>query len=152
MQQLNLPSFDAKLRKEEGKIRIFDLIRKRFVVCTPEEWVRQHLIHYFIEVLGYPRALFKVESGLKGAALQQRTDIVVCDRTGAPWLLVECKAPEIIPGEAVFHQALVYNSRLGAPFVGVSNGLTHYCMRKRDGEDVSAQTKFLDGFPAYPVT
>lgn len=146
MQQLNLPSFEAKLRKEEGKIRIFDIVRRKFVACTPEEWVRQHLVNYLISVLCYPRSLFRVESGLKGRNIRQRTDILVCDRNGLPWLLVECKAPEVIPDDSAFHQAMVYNRRIGAPYVAVSNGLVHYCFRPAEGN-----TEFLSGFPAFPI-
>src|SRR5690606_41190461 len=93
MLKLNLPSFDYNLLKEEGKIWILDGIRKKYIVLTPEEWVRQHFIHYLINEKKYPRSLMRIEGGLRYNALQKRSDIVVYDVKGLPWLVVECKAP-----------------------------------------------------------
>ena len=94
MHQLNLPSFDYKLKKADGKVWIFDVIRKKYIVLTPEEWVRQHFIHYLLHELKYPRSLVKIEGGLSYNTLSKRSDIVVFDRDGRPWMLVECKSPE----------------------------------------------------------
>lgn len=145
MQTLNLPAFEAKLRQEQGKIRIFDAVRKKYVVCTPEEWVRQHVVHYLLNQKAYPRSLFRIESGLTGSVRMQRTDLVVFDRDAKPWLLVECKAPVERMTEDVFRQALVYNRILAAPFVAVTNGLEHYCFQPDD----AGQPRFLAGFPDF---
>ena len=95
MIKLNLPDFDYKLKKAEGKVWIFDVIRKKYLVLTPEEWVRQHVVHFLITHKKYPKALIKLEGGLNYNQLQKRSDIVVFDREGKPWMIMECKAPAI---------------------------------------------------------
>lgn len=127
MYKLNLPVFDFKLKKAEGKVWIFDGIRKKFIVLTPEEWVRQHFIHYLISEKKYPRSLIRVEGGLVYNALKKRTDIVVYDRSGAPWMIVECKAPSLQVSVTTLSQAALYNSTLRAQYLCVTNGLKHLC-------------------------
>src|SRR5688572_31218406 len=95
MHKLNLPAFDYKLKKVDGKVWIFDVIRKKYVILTPEEWVRQHFIYYLVTELHYPRALVRVEGGLVYNTLNKRSDIVIFGREGAPWMLVECKSPTL---------------------------------------------------------
>ncbi len=129
MIQLNLPNFDIKLRKAEGRIEAFDIIRKKFVVLTPEEWVRQNFIHFLISNYKYPKSLIKIESGLKYNKLGKRSDILVYDRAGLPFLLVECKAPEVKISQKTFEQAGLYNFSLKARYMAVSNGLDHFCCR-----------------------
>lgn len=146
MQSLNLPEFEPKIIKESGKYRIFDLIRKKYVVLTPEEWVRQHFIHYMLKALNYPKSLIKVESGLKVNALQKRSDILVHDREGKAWMLVECKSPEIGLDQRAFNQASVYNMTVGAKFIVVTNGMLHYCFKPFPG---GQKPEFLDGLPEY---
>src|SRR5277367_761996 len=126
MHPLNLPSIDSNIRKEEGKVWIFDIIRKKYIVLTPEEWVRQHFIHYLIHDLKYPRSLFKVESGLSFNKLQKRSDILIHDRTGKPWMLVECKSPVIKLSQNAFNQIAVYNMTIDAKYLAVTNGRVHY--------------------------
>jgi len=145
MQQLNLPAIQAKLRKEEGKIRIFDPIRRRYVLLTPEEWVRQHMISFMVKELGYPVSLIRIESGLKVNRLIKRTDIIVYSRAGIPWMLVECKAPEVTLRADAFHQAALYNRTLGARFVAVTNGMVHYCLLT----DSPAEPNVLREFPQF---
>ena len=112
MVKLNLPAYDVGLKKEQGKIFIFDLLRKRYVVLTPEEWVRQHFIQYLINHLKYPKALIKVEGGLVFNTLQKRSDIVVFNREGNPWMMIECKAPELKLSKRTIRQASIYNHSL----------------------------------------
>src|SRR5204863_9718286 len=95
MYALNLPTFEYKLKKADGKVWIFDVIRKKFVVLTPEEWVRQHFVNYLIQHLQYPKSLIKIEGGLTFNQLQKRSDIVVFDRFAKPWMVIECKAPTL---------------------------------------------------------
>ena len=129
MHKLNLPEFDYKLKKADGKVWIFDVIRKKYIVLTPEEWVRQHVVHYLLADRKYPRSLIKVEGGLVYNQLQKRTDIVVFDRQGKPWMIVECKSPALPVSVATLTQASVYNSALQAEYLAVTNGLIHFCAR-----------------------
>jgi hypothetical protein len=146
MVKLNLPQFDYVLKKEEGKVFILDSIRKKYLVLTPEEWVRQHFINYLIAVLHYPKALIKVEGGLRFNRLQKRSDIVVYDRDGNPWMIIECKAPDQKLTQRTMHQASVYNYSLRARYVTVTNGMVHICC----AVDWDAKrTVILDAMPGY---
>ena len=126
MLNLNLPSFEYKIKKTAGKLWIFDVIRKKYVVLIPEEWVRQHFIHYLIHQLNYPKALIKVEGGLLFNQLQKRSDIVVFNREGQPWMVIECKSSDIPLSDNAIFQASVYNATLKAKYVVVTNGLQHF--------------------------
>jgi hypothetical protein len=146
MVKLNLPSFHVDLKKEQDRIHIFDLLRKRYIVLTPEEWVRQHFIHYLINHLQYPKSLIKLEGGLRFNKLQKRSDIVIYDRAGQPWMVVECKAPTLKIGERTVHQASVYNYTLKAKFLVVTNGLEHYCYQT---DWTNSTTTILPSMPEY---
>jgi len=147
MYKLNLPDFKLALRKEGGKVLIFDVIRKKYIVLTPEEWVRQHFVHYLIDHFKYPKSLFRVESSLTYNKLQKRSDIVIHNRFGKPWMLIECKAPEIKLTQKAFNQVAVYNMTIGARYVAVTNGMVQYCFEasKEEGSEV----KFMETFPAF---
>jgi hypothetical protein len=147
MTSLNLPPFDYKLKKAEGKLWIFDIIRKKYIVLTPEEWVRQHFVHLLIEQKKYPRSLIRVEGGLKYNKLQKRSDVLVFNREGAAWMLIECKAPEIRLTENSVFQASVYNATLRAEYVVVSNGLSHL-YAKVDWEN--GTTFWINDLPDFP--
>lgn len=134
MQELNLPPVEVDLKIIEGKYHIFDVIRKKFIVLTPEEWVRQHVVIYLQKYHSYPRGLISVESGLKYNKLAKRTDILVYDHTGAPFLLVECKSFEIRLTEKTVQQAATYNKVLQAPYLMVTNGKQHYCCQLNTAE------------------
>jgi predicted type IV restriction endonuclease len=146
MNQLRLPSFAHKTKKQDGKVLILDLIRKKYVMLTPEEWVRQHFVHYLVNELKYPKSLFKVESGLKFNRIQKRSDILIHDRQGKAWMLIECKSPDIRLTQKAFNQVSVYNMTIGAKYLGVTNGLVHYCCMA--GTPLK-EAFFLDGFPAF---
>ncbi|HEY9047644.1 MAG TPA: type I restriction enzyme HsdR N-terminal domain-containing protein [Ohtaekwangia sp.] len=146
MIQLNLPSFEYQVTKADGKWWIFDILRKKRLVLTPEEWVRQHFIHYLIQELKYPKALIKVEGGLSYNQLAKRSDIVVFNREGKPWMVIECKSPDVAISEHTLHQAATYNATLKANFLVVTNGLHHFYFRT----DWSANTtQALDAMPVY---
>lgn len=147
MFKLNLPEYNPTLRKEEGKVWIFDIIRKKYIVLTPEEWVRQHFIHYLIHHLRYPKSLFRVESGLQYNKLQKRSDIVIHNRMGKPWMLIECKSPSIKLTQKAFNQVAVYNMTIGAQYVAVTNGMAQFCFEAMDKSDTAV--KFLDSFPEF---
>jgi len=144
--KLNLPLFTPTLKKEEGKVWIFDIIRKKHIVLTPEEWVRQHFVHYMINDLKYPKSLFRIEGSLTYNKLQKRSDILVRDREGRPWMLVECKSPSIKLTQRAFNQIAVYNMTVGAKFIAVTNGMVHYCC---EAAKAGEEAKFLNEFPSF---
>jgi hypothetical protein len=146
MQQLNLPEYEFRIRKGESKIEIFDRFRKKFVVLTPEEWVRQNFLMFLISQKGYPSSLIAVEAGLKINKVSKRTDIVIYNNNGKPLLIVECKAPSVQIKEAVFDQAVRYNMTLNVNYIILTNGLSHYCCQL-DYEKNSYQ--FLKEVPDY---
>jgi predicted type IV restriction endonuclease len=143
--KLNLPLANLSLRKDQGKVWIFDMIRKKYVVLTPEEWVRQHFVHYLINDLKYPRSLFRLEGALTYNSLQKRSDILIRDRQGKPWMLVECKSPAIKLTQKAFNQIAVYNMTIGATFLAVTNGMVHYCCpAPQAGQDAQFSGAFPD--------
>jgi hypothetical protein len=127
MLRLNLPEFEFKVKKADGKLWIFDSIRRKDVVLTPEEWVRQHFINYMINHLHYPKTLIRIEGGLKYNQLSKRADLVIYDRAGAPWMVVECKSADQEVNESTVRQASVYNHTMKAKYLVVTNGMKHYC-------------------------
>ena len=148
MEKLNLPAYPVKLKKAEGKTWIFDDWRKKFLVLTPEAWVRQHFIHFLVNQHGYPSSLIAVESGLKVASRLKRTDAVVFNKQGKPVLIIECKAPEIKITEQVFDQIVRYNMSLQVKFLVVTNGMQHYCCLLNYNDN---SWTFLNDIPPYDV-
>ena len=126
--QLNFPDFPHQLKKINNSVAIWDVIRKKYVALAPEEWVRQHLIHFLIGQ-GYPKGLIQVEIGHRYNSLQKRSDVVVFGRDGAPYLLVECKAPNILLTQPVFEQAIWYNTQVKASYLMLTNGMEHLYYR-----------------------
>lgn len=143
MQPLNLPPYPFRLKRVHGEVHIFDELRSKWLVCAPEEWVRQHLVMYLIHHKGYAKGRIGIEHALTLSGITRRADIVTFDAAGNPQLLVECKAPKIKLTEAVFDQAVQYNQVLGMPYLAVSNGLEHHCCTWVDGRVV-----FLEDWPA----
>ena len=126
MQKLNLPDFELTLRKEEGKVWIFDVIRKKYLVLTPEEWVRQNFIQYLKSEKKYPESLMAVEKQIFVNGNQRRFDLLVYLRNGQPHLIAEFKAPNIKITQETFDQVVRYNMSLRVERVVVSNGLQHF--------------------------
>jgi hypothetical protein len=126
MQPLNLPTYSFKIKSSENKYFIFDIIRKKYMVLTPEEWVRQHIIHYLIAEKNYPISLIAVEKKVTVNKLTKRTDILVFNAKGTPHIIVECKAPSIKITQDAFDQIARYNLKLEANYLIVTNGLTHF--------------------------
>ncbi len=112
---------EIQLKTEEGQEYIFDAVRKKWLVCTPEEWVRQHAVQYLI-ALGYSIHHLQIESGLKTGFNSKRSDIIA-NVGGKPKILVECKAPEVKLSQDTFNQAFNYNNTIGAPIIWLTNGL-----------------------------
>lgn len=127
MQALNLPSYQFKLKQQGQRTQIFDAIRKKYVVLTPEEWVRQNFLQYLIQDKKFPASLIAVEAGLKYNQLQKRMDVLVYDKQGSPHLMVECKAPEVKITQDVFDQIARYNMVFKVKYLVVTNGLHHFC-------------------------
>jgi hypothetical protein len=146
MLKLNLPDYKYQVKKAEGKVWIFDIIRKKFVILTSEEWVRQHFLNYLIEEMKYPRSLLRIESGLTYNGLQKRSDILVYNREGNPWMIVECKAPDQKLTQHAIKQVAVYNTTLKTKYVTVTNGLQHYCY---EVDWLESKTSFLQAIPHY---
>ena len=146
IKNLNFPSFNFRIEKSNDKLMIFDVLRKKSVTLTPEEWVRQHMIRYLIEYRGYPKAMIKVESGLKYDKLQKRSDILVYDNQGNPFLVIECKSPEMKIDKKVLHQVAAYSKSLKVKYIGVSNGMNHYCWTI---DQEKRTTQNLGDFPVY---
>lgn len=146
MQSLNIQfkTYPFRLKKQEGKEFIFDVIRKRFMPLTPEEWVRQNIIHYLLEEKKISRSLLAIEKQLNLNGLSKRTDIVVYNNSGLPQMIIECKAPSVKITQAVCNQAARYNLTLRVKYLLLTNGNTHYCCEV-DWEKESVQ--FIDNLP-----
>lgn len=123
--ELDLPPFDAKIFKKGNVYYIFDIIRKKQVVLTPEEWVRQHWVHYLSKFKGYPNTLMQIEGGMTLNNLTKRTDLIVFNNLGEKILLAEFKAPHVNITQKVFEQIANYNSKHKVSLLVVSNGLKH---------------------------
>jgi hypothetical protein len=141
VKQLNLPPFLYKIQPSKTGYRIFDVVRKKYVHLTPEEWVRQHFLHYLIDHLAYPKSLTRLELGIQYNHLSHRPDIVVYDRLGTPLMLVECKAPSIALNHDVWGQIARYNAHFSARLLVITNGLEHYCwqMEYAQGKHIPLQ-------------
>lgn len=146
MIRLNLPSFQIKLSGTRQHPTIFDILRRKHVALTPEEWVRQHFIHYLIEHKSYPAALMANEVSLHSGNKQLRADSVLYGRNLKPRMIIEYKAPAITITQDVFNQIAAYNVLLHVDYLVVSNGLQHYCC-KTDYEHNTFS--FLKDIPDY---
>lgn len=146
--KLNLPEYNFRIRKTEKGLQIFDSLRKKFLVLTPEEWVRQNFIQYLIEEKKYPASLIAIETGLKYNKLQKRSDITVHDRKGNVWMIIECKKPDVKISQDTFDQVATYNMshKVKTRFLAVTNGLKHYCC-ELDYEQENYS--FLKDFPEF---
>lgn len=129
MLSLNLPKYETKICERDGKLQIFDPLRKCHVALTPEEWVRQHFVNFLIESRGFPAALMANEVAITVNGMKRRCDTVVYDRQLQPRVIVEYKAPTVKITKEVFAQISRYNLTLKVDYLIVSNGLQHYCCR-----------------------
>lgn len=142
--ELNLPSYEPRIGLVDEKHVIFDSIRCQYVRLTPEEWVRQHFLQYLTSACRYPASLMAVEKGFEYQNMSRRADIVVHDRSGRPFLMVECKAPNVPISQSTFDQVSRYNRAVKARFLAVTNGLKHYCWTIEQ-----SGYRFLDGPPPF---
>lgn len=146
MQKLNFPPYSFRFKNSENKIAVFDDQRKKFVILTPEEWVRQHCVQFLKNQKNFPASLINVEKQLKIAGLTKRYDIVVFNSDGSIQLIVECKAPSVKITQDTFDQIARYNLSLQAEYLMVTNGLQHYyCQLDYEAENYN----FLAEIPEY---
>ena len=124
--KLNLPEYKLKYKETEKGLSVFDIVRKKYILLTPEEYVRQQFINYLIQEKQYPRGLLAVERQLKIYKLTKRTDIVLHDKIGNISVIIECKAPKVKISQDVFDQIARYNLSLKAKYLMLTNGLQHY--------------------------
>ena len=146
MQKLNLPEYDFQQRMEDGKHYVLDVFRKRYVMMTPEEEVRQRFSRYLVEEKEYPASLIMTEYSLKLNEMIRRCDILVHKPAGNPVVLVECKAPSVKISQETFDQAARYNLVFRVKTLMVTNGLKHYCCQV---DFKTEKIKFLSEIPAY---
>jgi hypothetical protein len=143
---LNLPLYPFKIKHEDGATSIFDEVRKKYLVLTPEEWVRQHFIQYLILEKNYPKTSIGIEGGLKLNSLHKRSDIIVFNHEGEKILMVECKAPSVKIRQDTFDQISRYNIVHKVPLLAVSNGLQHYYC---EIDFVKRDYRFINELPVY---
>ena len=146
MQELNLPKYEIRIGRKDGRLTIFDFLRRRYVALTPEEWVRQHFTHFLVEHKSYPQGLLANEVELSVGDKSLRCDSVLYDRELRPRMIVEYKAPHIKLTQKVFRQIATYNLLLHVDYLVVSNGIEHHCV-KMDYEN--EKYLFLEDIPEY---
>lgn len=147
--QLNLPAYDAPVsRRADGSLQIYDPLRRKHVVLTPEEWVRQHFVHWLLTEKKYPASLTANEVGLRLNGTLRRCDTVVYALDGHPAVIVEYKAPEVAVTQKVFDQIARYNLVMRADWLVVSNGMEHYCCRY---DHASGRYSFVREIPDWTV-
>ena len=146
--EINLPPYDIKMREQGGKRQIFDFLRRKYVALTPEEWVRQHFVHFLINHKGYTQGLLANEVELKVGDKKLRCDTLLYNRALQPQMIIEYKAPHVEITQQVFNQITVYNHLLHVDFLVISNGLQHFCCRM----DYDHQSyAFLQEIPDYQL-
>ena len=146
MKPLHLPSYPALIEEQSGRSVIYDVYRQSMVALTPEEWVRQHFVHYLIDVLGYPQPLMQNEVALRLGETSKRCDTLLYDKALRPQMILEYKAPHVALTETVLQQIVRYNYVLRVPYLVLSNGLDHLVCRI--DYDTMGYT-FLSEFPSY---
>ena len=146
MQNLNFPSYNFRFKNSENKVSIFDDIRKKFIILTSEEWVRQNTIQFLLKEKNYPKSYLNIEKLIKINDITKRYDIVVFRPDGTLSLLIECKAPEVKITQDTFDQIARYNLKLKAHYLMVTNGLNHYfCQMDFENEKYI----FLEELPSF---
>ncbi|MES2426619.1 MAG: type I restriction enzyme HsdR N-terminal domain-containing protein [Bacteroidota bacterium] len=146
LQPLNLPPYPFKITDQDGQLSLFDEIRKKNIIITPEEWVRQHFVQYLIREKNYPKSLIRLEGGHKLYGKQKRSDIIAFNSIGDKVLLVECKAPSVTIDQKVFDQVAHYNIVHKIALLAVTNGLQHfYCRINFEQKNY----QFIEELPNY---
>ncbi len=140
MLQVAFDTYDFRYRKSEGKEQLFDELRRKWVRLTPEEWVRQNWVRYLTTTCNYPSALIGIEKTIRVGELEKRFDLLVYNKDHHPWILIECKSPDVELNTNVIDQILHYHQRLPACYLMISNG-QHSYLWKKEGGQLTEQTK-----------
>ncbi len=148
MYMLNLPAFETKISKSEKGVSIFDSLRRKYIMLTPEEWVRQHFVNFLVNYKKYPASLIVNEMKITLNSMTRRCDSVVYDNKMQPLAICEYKSPNVVINQNVFDQIVRYNIVLKVKYLMVSNGMQHYCCEM----NFENQTyRFLDDIPEYSL-
>ncbi|RXK52505.1 type I restriction enzyme HsdR N-terminal domain-containing protein [Aquirufa rosea] len=143
---LQFPPYDYKLKKKDGKLYIFDFIAKKYRFLSPEEWVRQHCLHFLTNEMKYPTGMIQIEGGIQTNQLTRRSDIQVFGRDGSIFMLIECKAPFVKLSEMTWHQISQYQKEVLAKYLVLTNGLDTQIV---EIDTNNQTTKSLTHFPIY---
>jgi hypothetical protein len=147
--EIQFPAYTFRVREQDGQRQIYDDLRRRYVAITPEEWVRQHLLRYLREQIGFPASRIGVEVPVALGGSTQRADVVVYDRAVQPWMVLECKAPGIALNRPVLDQAARYNSTLRAPYLGLCNGQQVLLVKVQWPAEGPVLAESLHAWPAW---
>ena len=149
MEALNLPPFEANIKRMDGMVKILDVLRQKFVALTPEEWVRQHFVHFLLDRKGYSPTLMANEVAVRLNGMSRRCDTVVYRQEGLkPLMIIEYKRPDVEITQKVFNQISRYNMVLEVEYLVVSNGLKHYCCKV---DIKNGGYAFLEDIPTYEM-
>lgn len=146
MKPLNFPHYPLRVKDSESGVVIFDILRKKYLRLTPEEWVRQHCLHYLATAKHYPLSRMAIEKAMRIGTLLKRTDLLVFDAWAKPYILVECKAPRVEITQKTFDQVNRYNQVIKAPYLFLTNGIEHvFCAVNHETNEY----RFLEALPKY---
>ncbi|MBW8684382.1 type I restriction enzyme HsdR N-terminal domain-containing protein [Chitinophaga rhizophila] len=143
---IEFPTPDFKIVKENDKTLVFDRFRKRYVVLTPEEWVRQNFLNYLVKTMSYPASLIGIEKEIYLGELKKRCDIVVYNRTMLPWMIIECKEMDVPLTQSVLEQIVRYHMVLPTSFLVITNGINTFCC---EHSEPAQEWQFIGQLPAY---
>ena len=146
MKKLNFPEYNLLIKNIENKHYIFEPIRKKWLFCSPEEWVRVHCINYVVHTKGYPSSHVSVEHQIDVYGLKKRFDLLVYSEKLSPFILIECKSPSVKINQKTFDQIIQYNLKLKCPYIMVTNGLNHYVCNINQNEK---KIEFVNSIPFY---
>lgn len=146
MIKIEFPKDQIKIQQREGVNDIFDVIRKKWLVLTPEEWVRQNILHYLLQIKDYPTSLIAVEKEIKLGELRKRCDIVVYNRLSQPWMIIECKEMNLNLSGKTMEQILRYHITLPAKYLIITNGIYCFGFEKQNGQFFE-----IDKFPEFEI-
>ncbi|OFX68685.1 MAG: hypothetical protein A2X12_05680 [Bacteroidetes bacterium GWE2_29_8] len=146
MDKLNLPEYNFNIKQINGSDYVFDKIRKKYYLLTPEEWVRQNFIEYLINEKNYPIGLIGVEQSLYLNKMKKRCDIIVYKNTMQPFIIIECKAPSVKITQETFTQVAIYNMAFNSNYIAVTNGINHYCCNINHSNNTF---QFISEIPLY---
>ena len=147
MQKLNFPDYSFRLKNSENKVSIFDEIRKKFILLTPEEWVRQNFLQYLLQEKNYPAAFIGIEKEIALGELKKRIDVLIFDSDHQPWMMIECKAMDVELTEKVLEQIIRYNMSVPVPYLVISNGSYNYAWMKHENKLSS-----ISELPLFPAS